>query len=183
MDGPKQRAGEGEGCCDARVCISQPVGQKNPPQKPEQAEGGCQMDQEIQQAVTPGVEAAHRVVQGEGEIHDRPAGNADPEGRGQDLGEGGETADRVVFDDVDLIVEDEGRLKRVDVGKNNRYRQQAEIKAGVLLQLGRRGAGSAHGFNGGRCFHDRSRVPLDCPGLFRLCEPASSSVAAVTDNP
>ncbi|OPY92343.1 MAG: hypothetical protein A4E73_01223 [Syntrophaceae bacterium PtaU1.Bin231] len=159
MECPEKRAGEGQGRRRVPVPVFQRAGQEGPSQNPEEAEGRRQVDEEIQQMVAPGIEAAHGVVQGEGEVHDRPACDADAEGRGQHLRKGRQTADRVVLDDVDLVVEDEGRGKGIGIGENDRQRQEREIGEGVLLQRCRGITGCAPFFIGGKCIHDRSRFP------------------------
>jgi|GEM_PF-6287050 len=108
MDGPEHRHGQGQRPRGRLETLAQDGEQEGAPDEAKQGARREEMNREIKRVVTPHGRPAHRVVERESEVGERPADHpASFRWRRQDRPERPEMTDGRIFGDRALIVEDQ----------------------------------------------------------------------------
>ena len=109
MDRPEERYGQGEPGGVLPVAGPEPFQEERPPDDPEEEEPRQEMDDQVEEVVACGVEAADRVVKRQA-VPDQGAAGA-----GDYLARRPEPPDRLVLDDPGDVVEDKRSPETVEI--------------------------------------------------------------------
>src|SRR5215471_630718 len=121
MDHPHQRGHERDPIREDGVAKHLVRGER-PRNDAEEQQGADGKDGEVPDVIPGSVEAAHPVVDGERGIHRRPAGDGRLERRHQRVSE--RTADRLIRHDRGIVVPDEWRAERIEIGRERDEQDQ-----------------------------------------------------------